>query len=165
MNWVSNGSKTSIKSRCLEWTEWTTKHVRFPWPGWRIPQNRFCWFILILDVCKYRMSFHSHHFKGSALLSQFMRLPVLHFNYGKGISCNAYIIIESYISYHIKHLYIYNIHTQTRYSIIIYNLCRKYIILLYYQIAQPYFLTPVSILSFLALLASGVSAEPALLKA
>ena len=58
-----------------------------------------------------------------------VQLPVLHFNYGKeGISCDANTILESYniISNMYITMYMYNIETQPRYSIIICNVYKKY---------------------------------------
>ena len=103
------------ESRCLEST---TRHVRFQWltnpRNSSVDSSGSCICVSIGWV--------------SIATTSKVQLPVLHFNYGKGISCNAYTILESYhiISNMYITMYIYNIETQPRYNIIICNLCRKY---------------------------------------
>ena len=115
MNCVSNGSKTSNKRGASNQPQ-----DMWDFNGWRIPDTVsvdpfWSWMCVSIGWV-------------SIPTTSKVQLPVLHFNYGKGISCDANTILESYniISNMYITMYTHNIETQPRYSIIICNLCRTY---------------------------------------
>ena len=140
MNCVSNGSKTSNKRGASNQPQ-----DMWDFNGWRIPDTVsvdpfWSWMCVSIGWV-------------SIPTTSKVQLPVLHFNCGKGISCNANTILESYniISNMYITMYTHNIETQPKYSIIICNLCRTY----HYHIYIYLRLHPGPFL-----LASGVTVEP-----
>ena len=125
MNCVSNGSKTSNKRGASNQPQ-----DMWDFNGWRIPDTVsvdpfWSWMCVSIGWV-------------SIPTTSKVQLPVLHFNCGKGISCNANTILESYniISNMYITMYTHNIETQPKYSIIICNFVQN-IPLSYIYIPPP----------------------------